>query len=231
MGELEVAVRVSQWLTVAVAAVLSLDCSGSSNSPKIRTRDAGSFTLPVWTSDGMYLVTGRSGALFLTPPPLDLNQYRGVVVDEIQISTRDRSRKLTSFEDERLKGYFTRRLKTAFESNGWPMVDTPGEDVLRVRLIVRNLKLERWRRNHFGNVIMNSSLDRIVIVLELRDAVGNDRRLLFGDRRRLPFGVYSGSSAISILRVEDAFFDFSIDFRRRLREVQHGEFPPPPRPS
>jgi hypothetical protein len=153
------------------------------------------------------------------------------VVDEIQISTRDRSRELTSFEEERLKGYFTSRLKIAFESNGWPIVDTPGEDVLRVRLVVRNLKLERWRRNHFGNVIMNSSVDRIVIVLELRDAVGNDRRLMFGDRRSLPFGVYAGSSAISILRVQDAFYDFSIDFRRRLREVKRGEFPPPPRPS
>jgi hypothetical protein len=224
-------VRVSQWLTVAVAAVLFVGCSGLPNSPKIRTRNLGAFPLPVWTTDGMYLVTGRSGALFLTPSPLNSNHYRGVVVDEIQISTGDRSRELTRYEEERLKGYFTRRLKTAFEPNGWPIVDTPGEDVLRVRLVVRNLELERWRRNHFGNVIMNSSLDRIVIVLELRDAVGNDRRLLFGDRRSLPFGVYSGSSAISILRVEDAFDDFSIDFRRRLREVQRGEFPPPPRPS
>jgi hypothetical protein len=192
----------------------------------------GSFTLPVWTTDGMYLVTGRSGALFLTPPPLDLNHYRGVVVDEIQIGTKDRSRKLTLFEEDRLKGFFTRRLKTAFERNGWPIVDAPGEDVLRVRLVVRNLELERWRRHHVGSVVLNSSVNRIVIVLELRDAVGNDRRLLFGDSRRLPFGVYSGSSPISIQRVEDAFREFSIDFRRRLREVQRGEFPPPsPRPS
>jgi len=232
LGRLEVAVRVSQSLAVAIAALLFMGCSGPLGPARIRTRDVGSFTLPVWTTDGMYLVTGRSGVLFLTPPPLDLNNYRGVVVDEIQISTKHRSRQLTSFEEDRLKGYFTRRLKTAFESNGWPIVDTPGKDVVRVRLVVRNLELERWRRHHFGNVILNSSVGRIVIVLELRDAVGNDRRLLFGDSRRLPFGVYSGSSAISIRRVEDAFRDFSIDFRRRLSEVQRGEFPPPSqRPS
>jgi hypothetical protein len=152
-------------------------------------------------------------------------------VDEIQISTKDRSRELTSFEEERLKGYFTRRLQAVFEPNGWPIVDTPAEDVLRVRLVVRNLELERWRRHHHGNVIVNSSKDRIAIVLELRDAVENDRRLLFGASRRLPFGVYAGSSAISIRRVEDAFYDFSIDFQRRLGEVQRGEFPSPPRPS
>jgi hypothetical protein len=70
-------------------------------------------------------------------------------------------------------------------------------------------------------------------VLELRDAEKNERILLFGSRRRLPFGVYSGLGldVVSIRRVEDAFDDFSIDIRRRLGQVQRGEFPPPPRPS
>jgi hypothetical protein len=74
------------------------------------------------------------------------------------------------------------------------------------------------------------SSDKITIALELRDAVTSDRRLLFGDERRLPFGVYSGSDAVSIRRVEDAFYYFSIDIRRRLNQVQRGEFPPPPPP-
>jgi hypothetical protein len=67
--------------------------------------------------------------------------------------------------------------------------------------------------------------------LELRDGGKRDRRLLFGDRRRLPFGTYAGSDSVSIRRVEDAFYYFSIDIQRRLDQVQRGEFPPPPRPS
>jgi hypothetical protein len=54
---------------------------------------------------------------------------------------------------------------------------------------------------------------------------------LFGDKRRLPFGAYSGTDSVSIRRVEDAFYYFSIDIRRRLAQVQRGKFPPPPRPS
>ena len=75
------------------------------------------------------------------------------------------------------------------------------------------------------------SSEKITIALELRDAVTSDRRLLFGDKRRLPFGAYSGTDSVSIRRVEDAFYYFSIDIRRRLAQVRRGEFPPPPRPS
>ena len=75
------------------------------------------------------------------------------------------------------------------------------------------------------------STSQITIALELRDGSDNDRRLLFGDKRRLPFGTYPGTDSVSIRRVEDAFYDFGSDMRRRLKQVQRGEFPPPPRPS
>jgi hypothetical protein len=176
----------------------------------------------------MYLVAGRAGALFLTPTPPDLSSYRGVVIDDIEISTKDRSRELKPFEVERLKGYFTRRLTLVFESNGLPIVDTPADDVLRVRLAVRGLEIQRAKRSHTGSVISSVSTGQITIALELRDAGENDRRLLFGDNRRLPFGTYAGSDSVSIRRVEDAFYDFSIDVRRRLKQVRRGEFPPPP---
>ena len=72
--------------------------------------------------------------------------------------------------------------------------------------------------------------NQITIALELRDGVENDRRLVFGDRRRLPFDTYAGSDSVSIRRVEDAFYYFSVEMRRRRGQVQRGEFPPP-RPS
>ena len=220
----------AQWLSAGILAVSLVGCASPSGPPKVCFRDLGCFPLPVWTVDGMYLVPGRSGALFLAPPPMDLRRYRGVVLEDIQIRTKHRSRDLKPHEEERLKGYFTRRLVKIFERNGWPIMETPGEDVLRVRLLVKGVKLERWRRTHFGIIISNASLDRIAIVLEFRDAVKNDRRLLFGDKRRLPFGLYSGSGSTSIRRVKDAFYDFSIEFRRLLQEVQRGDFPPPPPP-
>jgi hypothetical protein len=220
-----------QRLFVVIAVVASVGCGSFWSPEKTWTRDLGWFALPVWTTDGMYLVSGRSGALFLTSSPLDFNHYRGVVLEEIQIGTTHRSRELKPSEEERLKGYFTRRLEHVFERNGLPIVETPAEDVLRVRLAVKDLKLHVSRRSQFGNIVFGVSSDKITIALELRDAKSSDRRLLFGDKRRLPFGVYSGTDSVSIRRVEDAFYYFSIDIRRRLEQVQRGDFPPPPRPS
>ena len=232
LGRLEVAVRFALSLTVAVVTVFVVGCLGPSKPAVISTRHMGSFTLPVWTVDGMYLVTGPSGTLFLSTSPLDINRYRGVVLEEIQISTKPRSRDIKPSEEKRLKGYLTRRLERMFRRNGWPIEESPGEDVLRVRLAVKGIELERWRGSRVGRIVKNPSADRITIVLELRDAEKNERILLFGKRRRLPFGVYNGWDAISIRRVEDAFDDFSIDTRRLLQEVQRGDFPPPPpRPS
>ena len=223
--------RFVQSLSVVIAAVLFVGCASPSEPREIWTRKMGAVTLPVWTTDGMYLVTGRAGALFLKPSSSELNRYRGVVLEEIQISTKPRSRDIKPSEEKRLKGYFTRRLERMFRRNGWLIAESPGEDVLRVRLAVKGLELERWPVSHFGTIFANSSTGRIEIVLELRDAEKNERILLFGSRRRLPFGVYSGLDVVSIRRVEDAFDDFSIEFRRRLGQVQRGEFPPPPRPS
>jgi hypothetical protein len=179
----------------------------------------------------MYLVSGRAGALFLSAPPLNLNQYRGVVLEDIQISTKQRSRELKPFEEERLKGYFTRRLAKVFESNGLPIVDAPAEDVLRARLAVRGLEIRRKRRYHQGSIISRVSTSQITIALELRDGDDGSRRLLYGDKRRLPFSTYPGTDSVSIRRVEDAFYDFGSDVRRRLSQVQRGDFPPPPRAS
>jgi hypothetical protein len=224
-------VRLLQSIFVAIAILSMVGCAPAPRSGRIWTRDFKSYALPVWTTDGMYLVAGRAGALFLTPPPSDLSRYRAVVLDDIEISTKQRSRELKPSEEERLKGYFTRRLARVFESNGWPIVEAPADDVLRVRLAVRGLELRRFRRSHVGSVISRVSTSQIRIILELRDGGDRDRRLLFGDRCRLPFGTYAASDSVSIRRVEDAFYYFSIDMRRRLKQVRHGEFPPPPRAS
>jgi hypothetical protein len=207
-------------------------CASFWTPEKAGTRGLESYALPVWTDDGMYLVSGRAGALFLTPPPMDLSRYRGVVLEDIQISTKERSRELSSAEEERLKGYFTRRLTHVFKRNGWAVVDAPAEDVLRARLAVREIELGRSRRSHPGIVVFGESSSRIMIALELRDGGENDRRVLYGDRRQLPFRSYVGTDAISIRRVEDAFYEFSIDMRRRIKQAKEGWFPPPPpRPS
>ncbi len=231
VGSLEAAVRFLQWLSVVGVAVSSLACAPKESPERAWTRDLESFPLPVWTTDGLYLVSGRSGALFLRPPLSEFERYRGVVVEEIRITMAPDSRKLTSSERQRLEGYFTRRLDGAFERSGWRIVDDPGDDVLRLRLAVKDLELQMHRRSHYGNVVSGVSTEKIAIALELRDATGSERMLLYGDRRRLPFRVYSGSDAISLRRVEDAFYDFAIDVGRRLDQMQRGDFPPPPHPD
>jgi hypothetical protein len=225
-------VRVLQWIAAALAILSMAGCASPLVPDDFWKRKFSSYALPVWTTDGMYLVSGRSGALFLTPPPMDLGRYRAVMLDDIEISTKDRSRELTPAEEERLRGYFTRRLTHVFERNGWAVVDAPADDVLRARLAVREIDLGRSRRSHSGKIVFGSSSTRITIALELRDAAEVDRRVLYGDRRELPFGSYVGTDAISIRRVEDAFYEFSIDMRRRIKQAQQGKFPPPPpRPS
>jgi hypothetical protein len=231
VGRLEAAVQFVQWLSASIAAASIAGCASLWAPDAIRTRDGEVLALPVWTTDGMYLVTGRSGALFVTPSALDLSRYRGVVLDEIRISAKPGARVPKPNEEKRLSGYFLRRLEHAFARNGWSIVDAPGPDVIHARLLVKDLDLGRGRRSHHGKVVSNLSAEAITIVLELRDPTERDRRLVFAVVRRLPFGVYSGSDAVSVRRVEDAFYDFSIDVRRRLREVLNGDFPPPTRPS
>ena len=63
-------------------------------------------------------------------------------------------------------------------------------------------------------------------LLELRDGVKNDRRLLFGDKRTLPFGVYAGSDSISIRRV-----DLAPDFAQIPSDRVGGNASPPCRGS
>jgi len=221
-------VRPLQWIPIALAIFPMAGCPSFWAPDKIRTRSFKSYALPVWTSDGMYFVSGRSGALFLTPPPMDLNRYRGAVLEDIEITPRPGSRALKPSEVDRLKGYFTRRLTNVFEHNDWPIVEAPAADVLRVRLAVRGVELGKRRRSHPGNIVSGVSSDHIGIALELRDGSDSDRRVLYGDKRRLPFGTYVASDAVALRRVEDAFYYFSIDIKRRLREARRGEFPPPP---
>jgi len=216
-------------VSVAVFAMLltMLGCGAFSTPKKVWTRNFESYPLPVWTTDGLYLVSGRSGALFLSPTPRDLGGYRGVVVEEIQFTTQSRSRALRPAEQERLEGYFTRRLQVAFERIGWQIVESPDPDVLRARVAVLDLDLRPGPRSHAGLLVAGRSQDKISIVLELRDPADNNRRLLYGDKRRLPFGTYAASDSIAIRRVEDAFYYFSIDLQQRLDEMRRGLFPPP----
>lgn len=223
--------RFLRWLSVVGAALSFLGCASVSEFERTWTRNFETFPLPVWTDDGLYLVSGRSGALFLHPSLPEFDANRGVILEEIQITTAPGSRDLKPSEIERLKGYFTRRLERIFARNGWPIVDERGADVLQLRVAVKDVDIRRWRRSHHGTIVAGRSTAMITIALELRDPASSERLLLYGDRRRLPFGVYSGSDLVSIRRVEDAFYYFSIDVSRRLDEVQRGEFPPPQRPS
>ena len=88
--------RVLQWIAAALAILPMAGCASFWTPEKAWTRGLESYALPVWTDDGMYLVSGRAGALFLTPPPMDLSRYRGVVLEDIQLSTKERSRESIS---------------------------------------------------------------------------------------------------------------------------------------
>ncbi len=181
----------------------------------------------IWTVDGMYLVARGPGALFIADPPLRLNDYRGVMLDEIQISIKKGSRDLKPTEEEWLRASLRRGLLRLFDQRSWS--PQPEADVLRVRLAVRDVEFDH-RTEHVGSSLVSGvrNEQNITLILELRDSVERSRVLVFGEKAELPFGVYSGLGQVEINRVKDAFREFSRDARRHLVAAKRGEYPPPP---
>ncbi len=179
----------------------------------------------VWTTDGMYLVARGPGALFIASAPVDLNDYRGVMLDSIHIEGKEGLRALRPAEEEWLRASLRRGLLRLFDQPDWS--PQPDADVLSVRLAVTDVEFHRPHSNPSGTVIANRARD-ITMVLELRDSVSHNRVLVFGEKGELPFGSYSGSEQVEISRIKDAFRDFMEDARRHLVAAKRGYYPPPP---
>ena len=179
----------------------------------------------IWTTDGMYLVARGPGALFIASSPVNLNVYRGVMLDEIRISTKEGSRNLRPQEEEWLRASLRRGLLRLFGQRDWS--PRPDAGVLRVRLAVKDVEFHQVGKNAGGAIIANEGRS-ITMILELRDSVERHRVLVFGERSELPFATYSGLQQVDINRVKDAFRDFAEDARRHLSAAKRGDYPPPP---
>jgi hypothetical protein len=215
------------WISVLVAILPMVGCSSDPPPTVDQMIGRRMYSGSIWTVDGMYLVARGPGALFIADPPLRLNDYRGVMLDEIQISTKEGSRDLKPTEEEWLRASFRRGLLRLFDQRDWS--PQPDADVLRVRLAVTEVEFQRRTQNVGSSLITGVRSDQsITIILELRDSVERSRVLVFGEKTELPFGTYSGVGEVGVKRVKDAFREFTRDARRHLAAAKRGDYPPPP---
>jgi hypothetical protein len=156
-----------------------------------------------------------------------LKTYRGVMLDEIEISLKEGSRSLRANEEEWLRASLRRGLLRLFGERNWSR--QPDAGVLRIRLALRDVEFRRYG-GHVGSTVVanDSKSNNVTMILELRDSVERDRVLVFGEKTELPFGTYSGLGQVDINRVKDAFRDFAEDARRHIKAAKRGDYPPPP---
>ena len=220
----------SQWLAAAFAALALSGCSYF--APDTHSTGTETFRSPVWTTDGLYLVDMVGpGVLFITHPMTVLNRYAGLLIDEIQVRSKEGAPVLRPEEEEWLKGYCRRAMQRVFKASDWSLVDERGAGVMQLRLAVTDVEFRRTYLDGGSSATLNPS-GGITVVLELRDSLDDRRLMLFTEKRELPFGVYLGPGHIELERIEDALYGFTRDVRVHLDAARHWNLPKPrgPRP-
>ncbi len=219
-----------RWLSTALAALTLYGCAFT---PTVHRTDTETFHSPVWTTEGLYLVDmWGPGVLFITHPATGLELYTGVMIDDIEIRSKEGAPELLPAELEWLRGYCRRTLLRAFRTNDLELADAPGPVVLRVRMAINDVDFKRRYLDGGGSFTLNPS-GGITAVLELRDSVDRTRVMLFSEKRPLPKGVYLGPGWIERERIEDAVHEFTLDVRMHIEAAHLGDLPVPagPRPS
>ena len=116
-----------QWISVLVTILAMLGCASNPLPTVDQLIGRRPYSGAIWTTDGMYLVARGPGALFIASSPVNLNVYRGVMLDEIRISSKEGSRNLHPQEEEWLRASLRRGLLRLFGGIGAGMARAPFE--------------------------------------------------------------------------------------------------------
>jgi len=199
-------------------------------TPKVHKAGTDTFHSPVWTTEGLYLVDiGGPGVLFIRHPATDLSHYTGLLIDDIQIHSKEKNTQLRPKEEESLRNYTRRALLRVFDKSELALVDSPGTDVLRVRISISDVDFERIYLDGANSKTVSPS-GGFTAVLEFRDSLNRDRLMLFTEKRVLPMGTYFGPGAIELERIEDAVDNFARDVRVHVIAARNGSLPAPAGP-
>jgi len=166
------------------------------------------------------------GALFLTPPPLTLANYRSVVIDEITFSFKERVAELSAAEQKRARFMLRRNMRRMLSQQDLQLADRPGPGTLRMRIAVTQI-------DYPDNVLHGVSLTAVAaagnvqITVELRDSLDDRRLLIYGQSRQFPFKIYSGPGRMEAQRLADAFIEYTLDLWQTIEKAERGSLAGP----
>jgi hypothetical protein len=185
------------------------------------------FEHPVWSSDGLYLVEHIGpGALFLAPPPLELDRYDGVIFEGLQLGYREGVPELNPRQTARLVEWVERNALRALRSQGLQRAEEAAPGKLRMRIAIKQIDYEPFRLYGASSIALRAS-GGAQITLELRDSVDNRRLFIYAQHRQLPWASYGGPGRIGADRVADAFYEYSEDLARHVGRAERGQYPGP----
>jgi hypothetical protein len=183
----------THWPIAALAAVACI-----ATSPLIRAESPATSTASAAESEGLIRVDVKGVDQVFTRKGADLSIYKKVMLDPVEVSFRrgwdshPAGTPITAQEKQEIRQGLARVLKEEFKaelerSGQYPVVEAPGEDVLRVKADIRDLVINAPDLMRPGRIRSYTvSTGEMTLVAELRDAATGDLIARVIDRRRDP---------------------------------------------
>ena len=185
-------------------------------------------------------------ALIFIKPGLDLSRYERVIIDPVAValSADAADRHVNPAELMALSGYFHDSLEIALRS-AYPIVEEPGDDVIRVRAAITDVIPTKPVGNTVGTLFLParaiSATKRVItgtdlfvgevaIEAEVLDSLTNERLMALVDRKAgNKFTLKDGTTSWG--HVTKAFRQWAVRFRMTLDEAHAAGRQTPPDPS
>ena len=177
-------------------------------------------------------------ALIYVKPGLELSRYKRVIIDPVTValSPKATAHAVNPAELMALSGYLRDALKIALR-DAYPVVEEPGDDVIRLRVAITDVIPTKPVRNTMGTLLVPARLasaakrkitgtdlfvGEVAIEAEVVDSQTNERLLALVDRKAGDkFGLKAGMTTWG--HVTKAFREWAVAFRLRLDRAHHAQ--------
>ncbi len=177
-------------------------------------------------------------ALIYIKPGLELGRYQRVILDPVAValSPEATGHAVNPAELMALSQYLHDALKIAMRG-AYPVVEEPGEDVLRLRVAITDVIPTKPIRNTMGTLLVPARVvsaakrkisgtdlfvGEVAIEAEVVDSQTNERLMALVDRKAGDkFGLKTGMTTWG--QVTKAFREWAVAFRLRLDRAHHAQ--------
>lgn len=177
-------------------------------------------------------------ALIYVKPGLELGRYKRVIIDPVTValSPKATGHAVNPAELMALSGYLRDALKIALR-DAYPVVEEPGDDVIRLRVAITDVIPTKPVRNTMGTLLVPARLasaakrkitgtdlfvGQVAIEAEVVDSQTNERLMALVDRKAGDkFGLKAGMTTWG--HVTKAFREWAVAFRLRLDRAHHAQ--------